>query len=207
MSEFAQLDGEGIVLQVIVADQGFISSGLVGNPSAWVPVIPEGSAGIGFAFDPVFGDFVSPDGLSAQQAKDRLLAVIAEIEAVALSGYSEGERQSWATQMREAASFLGITQAQLLAGEPGTPGTDLALAPFLVGSCEAEYGPATNEDRLAQVNQLAPAVAANAKALSDLSQALVGVRRSAFLAIDAAGDGAGREAALEAATLALSAIG
>lgn len=141
--------------------------------------------------------------LSEGDARAQVVAAIALVEAAALSGYTEGERQSWSTQMAEAAAFLGLTQAQLLAGEPGTPGTDLSLAPFLAGTCAAEYGPATDEERLAQVNQLAPAVAANAKALSDLSQALIGVRRSAFVAIAAAEDDEGRRAAVAAALAAL----
>ncbi len=149
-------------------------------------------------------DFLRPiDELTAEQAQAIVKDAIGRAEAAALSGYTEGERQSWPTQMAEAAAFLGLTQAQLLAGEPGTPGTDVALVPFLAGTCAAEYGPATDEVRLAQVNQLAPAVAANAKGLADLSQALIGIRRSAFVAIDGAEDDEGRRTAVAAALAAL----
>lgn len=207
MSEFAQVDQSGLVLQVIVAEQDFINSGLAGPASEWLPVVPEGSAGIGYSWDAASSAFWPPGGFprpTGAEAKAQLLAAIATVEAVALGGYSVGERQSWPTQLAEAAAFLGLSQAQLLAGEPGTPGADLSLAPFLAGTCTAEYGPASEEVRLAQVNQLAPAVAANAKALSDLSQALIGIRRSAFAAIDSAEDAAGRQAALDAALASLA---
>lgn len=206
MTQFAQIDQDGTVLQVIEAEQDFIDLGVVGDPTTWRQVIPEGSAGIGYAWDSDAGVFVT-SLVSAALAKHAVLAGIAAVEAAALGGYSTGERQSWPTQLAEAAAFLGLTQAQLLAGDPGTPGTDLSLTPFLAGTCAAEYGPADEEARLAQVNQLAPAVAANAKALSDLSQLLIGIRRSAFVAIDEAEHAAGRKAALDAALAKLAGIG
>jgi hypothetical protein len=36
MSHFAEIDNNGIVIRVIVAEQDFIDSGAVGNPSNWI---------------------------------------------------------------------------------------------------------------------------------------------------------------------------
>lgn len=42
---FAQIDKNGIVQRVIVADQSFINSGLVGDPSMWRETSMDGSIG------------------------------------------------------------------------------------------------------------------------------------------------------------------
>lgn len=147
-----------------------------------------------------------PPALSADDARAAVLAGIARIEDAVLAPYSPGEQQSWPTQMREAASFRGLTQAELLAGELGTTGADLALAPFLVGTCTAEHGEATDEERLAQVNSLALAVMSNAAGLAQLSQALIGIRRRGYAAIDAAADAAGIRIALDAAVAEVSSV-
>jgi len=52
MSYFAQLDQNKIVTRVVVADQEFINSGLLGEPVTWVETFMDGSqkknyAGIG----------------------------------------------------------------------------------------------------------------------------------------------------------------
>jgi len=36
MAHFAQIDNDNIVIQVIVAEQDFINSGTVGDPSKWI---------------------------------------------------------------------------------------------------------------------------------------------------------------------------
>lgn len=74
MSHFAQIDTDNIVIQVIVAEQDFIDSGLVGEPSRWIQTSynthggqhPEGRplrknyAGIGYSYDPVLDAFIPP---------------------------------------------------------------------------------------------------------------------------------------------------
>jgi hypothetical protein len=74
MSHFAQIDENNIVTQVIVAEQEFINSGAVGDPSKWIQTSynthagqhPEGRplrknyAGIGFTYDPDRNAFISP---------------------------------------------------------------------------------------------------------------------------------------------------
>jgi hypothetical protein len=39
MAHFAQIDENNRVVQVIVAEQDFINSGLVGDPARWIQVI------------------------------------------------------------------------------------------------------------------------------------------------------------------------
>ena len=73
MSHFAKVEN-GIVTQVIVAEQNFINTGAVGDPKMWVQTSynthggqhPEGRplrknyAGIGFSYDPVRDAFIPP---------------------------------------------------------------------------------------------------------------------------------------------------
>lgn len=71
---FAEIDKNGIVIRVIVADQAFIDSGRVGNPKNWIETSyntqegkhPEGKplrknyAGIGFTYDKTRDAFIPP---------------------------------------------------------------------------------------------------------------------------------------------------
>lgn len=75
MSHFAEIDSNGNVLRVIVAEQDFIDSGAVGNPSNWIQTscntqaaihklggIPlrKNYAGIGYTYDKVLDAFIPP---------------------------------------------------------------------------------------------------------------------------------------------------
>jgi hypothetical protein len=80
MSHFAKIE-DGIVTQVIVAEQDFINSGAVGDPALWIQTSyntrggvhygqdgePDGGvalrknyAGIGYSYDPVLDAFIPP---------------------------------------------------------------------------------------------------------------------------------------------------
>lgn len=74
MSHFAKVEN-GIVTQVIVADQDFINSGAVGNPSDWIQTsyntyggvhrnggvpLRKNYAGVGFTYDAVRDAFIPP---------------------------------------------------------------------------------------------------------------------------------------------------
>jgi hypothetical protein len=79
MSHFAQIDDNNIIIQVIVAEQDFIDSGAVGDPSKWIQTSynthagqhPEGRplrknfAGIGFSYDPIRDAFIPPNDLQS----------------------------------------------------------------------------------------------------------------------------------------------
>ncbi len=61
MSYFAELDKNNFVLRVIVADQDFISSRKVGDPSNWVETfIDNNYAGVGYTYDSQLKYFISP---------------------------------------------------------------------------------------------------------------------------------------------------
>lgn len=74
MSHFAKINNDNIVEQVIVAEQEFINTGILGDPSTWIQTSyntwagehPEGRplrknyAGVGFAYDPVRDAFIPP---------------------------------------------------------------------------------------------------------------------------------------------------
>lgn len=81
MSHFAQIDSNNVVTQVIVAEQEFINSGAVGDPSQWIQTSynthggvhygpdgePDGGiplrknyAGIGFTYDAERDAFIAP---------------------------------------------------------------------------------------------------------------------------------------------------
>jgi len=64
MSHFAKIDNN-IVTQVIVAEQDFINSGLVGDSFNWVQTSYNGNfrknyAGVGFTYDSVRDAFIAP---------------------------------------------------------------------------------------------------------------------------------------------------
>jgi hypothetical protein len=74
MSHFAQIDENNIVVHVIVAEQVFIDSGVMGDPTKWIQTSynthagqhPEGNplrknfAGIGYTYDSVRDAFIPP---------------------------------------------------------------------------------------------------------------------------------------------------
>ena len=75
MAHFAQLDENNIVINVIVAEQDFIDSGLVGDPTRWVQTsyntsqgehklggtpLRKNYAGIGYTYDAVRDAFIPP---------------------------------------------------------------------------------------------------------------------------------------------------
>ena len=64
---YAQINEKGIVQSVIVADQAFIDSGKVGDPTKWIPTdysIPDKTASIGGKLDTKTGVFISPDNVA-----------------------------------------------------------------------------------------------------------------------------------------------
>lgn len=75
MSHFAQIDDNNIVIQVIVAEQDFIDTGIVGDPSRWIQTsyntiggvhlqggtpLRKNYAGVGYSYDPVRDAFIPP---------------------------------------------------------------------------------------------------------------------------------------------------
>lgn len=64
-THFAEIDAQGNVLRVIVADQAFIDSGAVGEPTNWVQTYRDESkrgnyAGKGHSYDKQRDMFISP---------------------------------------------------------------------------------------------------------------------------------------------------
>ena len=65
MSNFAYVNNDGIVTYVIVADQNFINSGLVGDSFRWIQTSYNGNfrknfAGIGYKYDRIRDAFIPP---------------------------------------------------------------------------------------------------------------------------------------------------
>jgi hypothetical protein len=75
MTHFAEIDSNGIVLRVIVAEQDFIDSGKMGEPKNWVQTsyntrfgintrtgiaIRKNYAGVGYKYDKVLDAFIPP---------------------------------------------------------------------------------------------------------------------------------------------------
>ena len=65
MSHFAEIDGNGLVKRVIVAEQDFIDSGAVGDAANWIQTsynnnIRKQFAGIGYTYDAAKDKFISP---------------------------------------------------------------------------------------------------------------------------------------------------
>ena len=67
MAYFAKVDENNIVIEVIVASQEVIDSGIKGNPSDWIktygkdePPIRHNEAGLGYTYDKVNDAFIAP---------------------------------------------------------------------------------------------------------------------------------------------------
>jgi hypothetical protein len=74
MSHFAQIDENNKVIQVLVVEQEFVNTGLLGDPSKWIQTSyntrgnwhPDGRplrynyAGVGYTYDPVKDAFIAP---------------------------------------------------------------------------------------------------------------------------------------------------
>ena len=65
MSHFAEIDGDGIVIRVIVAEQDFINSGAVGDSFNWIQTsynsnFRKNYAGSGDTYDKVRDAFIAP---------------------------------------------------------------------------------------------------------------------------------------------------
>ena len=75
MSHFAQINSNNVVVQVIVAEQDFINSGAIGDPSSWIQTsyntsggvhllggtpLRKNFAGIGYTYDSVRDAFIPP---------------------------------------------------------------------------------------------------------------------------------------------------
>ena len=65
MSHFAEINSDGIVQRVIVAEQDFINSGLVGDSFNWVQTSYNGNfrknyAGSGYTYDKTRDAFIAP---------------------------------------------------------------------------------------------------------------------------------------------------
>jgi len=65
MSHFAEINNDGIVQRVIVAEQDFINSGLVGDSFLWVQTSYNNNfrkqfAGKGFTYDKAKDKFIAP---------------------------------------------------------------------------------------------------------------------------------------------------
>ena len=75
MAHFAQINQDNIVTQVIVAEQDFINTGLVGDPSTWIQTsyntfggqhkfggtpLRKNYAGAGYLYTPELDAFIAP---------------------------------------------------------------------------------------------------------------------------------------------------
>ena len=65
MSHFAEINSDGVVQRVIVAEQNFINSGAVGDSFNWVQTSYNNNfrkqyAGIGYSYDKVKDKFIAP---------------------------------------------------------------------------------------------------------------------------------------------------
>ena len=65
MSHFAEINSDGVVQRVIVAEQNFINSGAVGDSFNWVQTSYNNNfrkqfAGIGYTYDKAKDKFISP---------------------------------------------------------------------------------------------------------------------------------------------------
>lgn len=73
VTNFAEIDKNGNVVQVIVASQSFIDSGAVGNPINWIisdEKTKKNNAGIGYIYEKNVDAFVPPKPIDAPATLD-----------------------------------------------------------------------------------------------------------------------------------------
>jgi len=75
MSHFAEINQDGIVQRVIVAEQNFINSGAVGDSFNWVQTSYNNNfrkqyAGIGYTYDKVKDVFIAPQPYASWTLND-----------------------------------------------------------------------------------------------------------------------------------------
>lgn len=95
MSHFAEINSDNIVQRVIVAEQDFINSGLVGDSFNWVQTSYNGNfrknyAGKGYTYDKVRDAFIAP------QPYPSWTLVEATCQWEAPTAYpTDGEKYTW----------------------------------------------------------------------------------------------------------------
>lgn len=73
MAHFAKIENN-IVTQVIVAEQDFIESGVVGDPSTWVQTSYNNNfAGIGYQYLPELTSFIAPKPFDSWTLDEQLI--------------------------------------------------------------------------------------------------------------------------------------
>ena len=102
MSHFAEIDSNGIVQRVIVADQDFIDSGVVGDAVNWIQTsynhnIRKQFAGIGFTYDKAKDKFIAPQPYAswALDANDDWQAPVAMPEDADKRYYWDEDTTNW----------------------------------------------------------------------------------------------------------------
>lgn len=180
MARYAIIEA-GIVTNVIEAEADF---------AATIGAIQTDTAGRGWTYlDGVFAPPATPGPDLEAHRSAAMRAIVDHINVItasALTAYPAAEVESWPIQKAEAETIL--------AADPPT----LAMAPFLLGVCQAQFGPADDETRLAQVIEKAGAVKENADTWAAMAAYVNGLRARTQLAILGATDVAGVDAALAA---------
>jgi hypothetical protein len=118
MTHYAKVDN-GIVTQVIVAEQDFIDSGILGEPTSWLQtsyntvanVHPEGRpfrknfAGIGYTYDSVLDAFIPPKPYNSWLLNESSGQWYAPVDYP-----TDGKPYSWSENTR---SWLELTEPPL----------------------------------------------------------------------------------------------
>ena len=110
MAHFAQINQDNIVTQVIVADQEFINSGVVGDPSTWVQTsyntrggehilgktpLRKNYAGIGFYYNSTLDAFIPPKPFKSWILNNNTCLWEAPITKPGDNYYWDEERLNW----------------------------------------------------------------------------------------------------------------
>ena len=95
MSHFAKIDKNNIVTEVIVAEQDFINSGLVGDSFLWVQTSYNGNfrknyAGVGYTYDSDNDAFYAPKPYASW-----LLDSITYLWGAPIAYPDDGKNYSW----------------------------------------------------------------------------------------------------------------
>ena len=116
MSHFAQIDENNIVTNVIVAEQDFINSGAVGDPSKWIQTsyntqagehklggtpLRKNYAGIGFTYDRTRDAFIPPQPYASWVLNEQTCLWDAPVAMPA-----DGKRYTWDESAKDWVEFV-----------------------------------------------------------------------------------------------------
>jgi hypothetical protein len=114
MSHFAEIDSDGNILRVIVAEQDFINSGVLGDPQNWIQTsytnrIRKNYASIGGKYDRVLDAFIPPKPFNSWILNEQTCLWESPIAYP-----NDGQNYYWDESQTKWILFIKVTEQQII---------------------------------------------------------------------------------------------